>query len=108
MATYQELRGEVALRVNSREVLDKVIDRLILVERKRLNNILGRGNEPEYDSEYARKMKIYIHAKLYAHRQRRDNDGWMYHINFGVKRSTDADKIAHDARIDALEELKKY
>ena len=108
MTTYQALQNEVAQRVNNREVLDKVINQLILVERKRLNGILGRGNTPEYDSEYANKMKVYIAAKVRAHRLRRTNDGWMYHRSFGVTRSMEADEMARKARAEAHEELKKY
>jgi hypothetical protein len=108
MNAYQELRDEVASRVNNREVLDRVIDQLILIERKRLNGILGRGNNPEYPSDYANKMKAYIAAKVHAHRQRRNNDGWMHHKNFGVCRAHEAEEIARQARAAAVEELKKY
>ena len=108
MDAYQALRDEVNRRVDNTQVLDRIVQELVLVERRRLNSILGRGLEPEYDSVYANKMKAYIHAKLYAHRQRRDNDSWMLHRSYEYSRCAEADDAARRARIEAMKELDAY
>lgn len=109
MTAYQALRDEVNRRVDNAQVLDRIVQELVLVERRRLNGILGRGLEPEYDSEYARKMKAYIQAKLQAHRQRNwDTGGWMFHMSFRARSDESVLTMAANLRSEAMKELQTY
>lgn len=111
MSISQELRREAALRVDSKNVLAKVLDQLILVEKKVVDRIVGAGKV--HDTAYGQAMQHYVSARQNEHRAKRrynrcvDDFGHGYHtimnpIDFSPT-IIDYEKVLDDAKAVSMQ-----
>lgn len=86
MPLLKELRDEAARRIDTRDVIARVLSELVWCEKKIIDKIVGGGRA--HSSSYGLAMRPYITARQNEHKAKRrfnrqyDETGYGYHLNF--------------------------
>jgi hypothetical protein len=114
MSIYQRFHDEAEQRVNGSLILNRVIDKLIAEEKKKINKVVGQEKSLDTPTTYSSALERYVALKLVAHRlNRRFTSYDSCHLNwkddsdfeYEVAVAIDATK---EARKAAKTELENY